>query len=142
MPQVSKQRIEKRTVNKRLHLDGHGVPFLMAGSYLPRDTARWPFKQVDDPEVCRRMHDWFLGSPCWFCGLRLPLEAHHIVPRSDELCNIAMGCHGCHVSVQDDPSQLRRVLLAKWLHDQANTDWRRLCELRMKHFDFDLAESI
>lgn len=134
MSRVSKTRAAKRDRARELYCDSKGIPFHEANSYFP---GRVPVKKpdVDDAWVCRFYHATFPGL-CWLC--RKPvIEAHHIVPRSDELCNIVMLCRECHGQVQDDPKQLPRVLKAKVTHDRVHTDWRRIIELRGKKFLFD-----
>lgn len=121
-----------------LHRDSKNIPFVAANLYFPNGV---PTKErdVDDRDVCDFYHGEAYDDPtCWICGREhCILEAHHIVSRSDECCNIVMLCRACHEEVQHNTKLLPRVLLAKWTHDKMHTDWRRIIELRGKRFAFD-----
>jgi len=132
--------------------DSTGLYFDRIALVLPKDHKLpiWkPGEDVKEPSVCTYMHatwcEQFDGEShgeCWLCGALRVLEAHHIVPGSDELTNIVMLCgHGysdsCHRAVQDNPSALPAVLRAKVSHDKINTNWLRLTILRGSLWPFD-----
>lgn len=121
-----------------LHRDSKNIPFVAANSYFANGVPKKE-KDVDDRDVCELYHtELYDRWMCWMCASRrCILEAHHIVSRSDEPCNIVMLCRDCHAKVQHNPKELPRVLLAKWTHDKMHADWRRIIELSGKRFAFD-----
>lgn len=152
MSPVGNQRKLKRDKSAELQRDSHGYSILEANAYF---QGRQPTSngEVDCVDVMREMHERFsvrayYGWPgqrtgtCWLCGATCQVEAAHIVPRSDELCNIAMlggrfsKCK-CHSKSEKNWAMLPQLLAAKLEHDPLNTDFRRICELRGKTFAFD-----
>lgn len=126
--------------------DSHGVYFDELRTLLPGSPSDWErVRPVLKSEACAIMHD--LYGFCFLCATERSygsssgtLEAHHILggsKKSDELCNLVLLCRGCHELVQSAPEQLPRVLRAKWKHDRAHCDWRRLTLLHRRWWDFD-----
>jgi 5-methylcytosine-specific restriction endonuclease McrA len=125
--------------------DSHGVYWDEVRTLLPASVSQWErVRPVLKSEACAIMHD--LYGFCFLCstdrsyGFSGTLEAHHILggsKKSDELCNLVILCRGCHAQVQSAPAELPRVLRAKWRHDRAHTDWRRLTLLNRSWWAFD-----
>lgn len=148
MSPVGKQRKLKRDKSAELQRDAHGYSILEANAYF---QGRQPTSNgdVDCVDVMRSMHDRFSinikgmrKGTCWLCGRSGHIEAAHIVPRSDELCNIVMlggqyATCNCHSLTEKNWAMLPQILAAKLEHDPLNTDFRRICELRRKKFEFD-----
>jgi len=119
--------------------DSHGVYWDEVRTLLPASVSQWErVRPVLKSEACSIMHD--LYGFCFLCFHDVTLEAHHILggsKKSDELCNLVILCRGCHQLVQSAPAALPRVLKAKWKHDRAHCDWRRLTLLNRSWWAFD-----
>jgi len=122
--------------------DSHGVYWDEVRTLLPASVSQWErVRPVPKSEACSIMHK--LYRTCFLCNTEKywpPLQAHHILggsKKSDELCNLVILCRDCHQRVQSAPDELPRVLKAKWRHDRAHCDWRRLTLLNRSWWKFD-----
>jgi len=142
---VRKARAAK--AKREEYRDCRGVFLSEVHNYLRGPVSSWPLaKQVKDSRIAGFMHERYKGI-CWLCEkLSIGnLEMHHLVSRSDELCNVVMlggafsNCQ-CHARIQHDPTALRTLLRAKHERDPLHLDFVRIALLRRKLFLFDSLE--
>lgn len=148
-PISKKRRTSERRAKVEL-LDSKGRSMEAAPQFIPLDVRTkqiiWPpGEDVKDSTVAAWLHATYTKKPanggervgkCWRCGKTRRLDAAHIVPRSDELCNFMMLCSNvygsdsCHVWQEKNWTSLREILTVKCQADRIHTDFVRILELR------------
>lgn len=129
-------------------LDSRGRTMDQAPAFIHFDPRTkqliWPpGGDVRSPEALAYFAELFVnpkpGEPlpyCWACERRRELDVAHIVPRSDELCNLLALCgniygdDSCHVWQEKNWRELRAILTIKQANDPHHTDYVRILELR------------
>jgi hypothetical protein len=118
--------------------------------FMRERVAEWPsIPDVDDLQVLVDFRTQFMPNGvgrCWWCGKQRHLDVCHIVPRSDERCNLMAMCScrpefaygdSCHRLTEKNWARLPEILRVKLENDPRNTSFLRIAMLRHRHFAFD-----
>jgi hypothetical protein len=149
MPRTSTKSKVRKARAVQLYKDAHGLTFDDVNKLL-RPVRDWP--HVDDVDAEAVLDNFrydcispFGRLPCWLCGKERYLDCCHIVPRSDERCNLVAFCSclprygysdSCHDLTEKNWAMLKEVLKAKWDHDREHTDWMAIAIRRRQLFTF------
>ncbi len=129
LKKVSPQRAAKKAKATAFYQDGSGL-------CLYKLTHRMLSEGTELVESSDNLEEYRTNPQCFYCDRTMRfserLTVHHMVVgsrgRTDAKWNLMSLCVPCHNLIQSDAALRERVWHAKWKHDQANTDWRGLCE--------------